>query len=253
MEENRTEELVVEEAPVVQEAPVETTPAQEPAEQTAEGAKFDMDAVKEMAKKVWDTVKSFAKKVWETKLYKMIALGVAAAILLACVLGIVAGVTGPKAVAKKAVTAMSNGDMGKVYKMYAYDYYAYMLGEDGDEDEFFERYSEMMDEDIESWKDYEKAVKEAAQEALEDEYGKYKISKEVTKVKDVSKKSLKNDNESLLEELEEVLDFDVDDIKDIKAVTVKVKIDGEDGKDTDKITVYVVKMGMFNWKVFNFG
>ena len=177
----------------------------------------------------------------------LIAAGAAALVLLII---IIACSGGAKKNAHKYVKNITNGDILKATKYMAYDPKEMILEEtDMDKDEFFEEMSDYLDEDIDNWRDLNKYAKEEMRDELEDEYGDYKIQTKVTDVEKISVRKLKKElGESYLEDLEDYADFDVDRIRAAKVVEVKAKIKGEDDTETDRIEVYMVRIGL-SWKV----
>lgn len=187
-------------------------------------------------------VMAFLKTKW-----RLLAIVAAAVVILAVVLIFVLGGNSPESVALKYVEAELNGDEFNAREYMAYDYCEFLLEFfDCDEDEFFEKMSDSLGEDIESWEDYGQVLRDQAKEELEDEYGDYEITMEVTRVKDSSVKKIKE--VFLLESLEDDGLIDRDDFKDIKEVTVKVKISGEDETDRETLAVFMVQLGSL-WKV----
>ena len=120
-----------------------------------------------------------------------------------------------------------------------------------DEEEFFESISDWTDSDISSWSDYYKVLEDEAKEDLEDSYGKYRVSAEATKEKNMSLKKWEDEYDWEIENYEDAGCFDRDSVKAVKIVTVKVKIQGEDDIERDSGEICMVKMGLF-WKVFDY-
>ena len=173
-------------------------------------------------------------------------------ILVAAVLFITVAVTAlcqlsPSSIAKRYMDALYWGNYPKQQRVMAYDYYAYLL--DGDsEEEFFEDRSDHYEEDITSWNDYAKYNKQATIEDYEDWIGDFNISMEVTRVKEMSLHRLESEYDWELENLEEAQLLYLDDITDAKEVFIKVKVEGEDDTIRETYSVCVVKInGM--WKV----
>lgn len=133
-------------------------------------------------------------------------------------------------------------------QMTAYDRGKYITTNYADDAAFFEKMSNEMHEEIESWNDYYDALKSEYRDSLEDEFGKYKIFMDVTKVRDISTKKMSYEKKDLIASLEKAGSFDSDEIKAAKEVTIKGKIVGEDKTDRQTIQVYVVKMSN-GWKV----
>ena len=168
-----------------------------------------------------------------------------AAIAVVLVIAIAAGCLiyrgSPKNVAVRYVKAYEFSDYVAEHKVMAYDTYAYFLG-DMSEEEYFEQCSDRYDEDIQSWKDLSDYYRTDWEEFLEDIYGEYKLSIEASRVKDMSNKRLEAEYGNFLNELETKIAFDRDDISDAKEVTVKLKIEGEDGTDRETYIVCLVKI-----------
>lgn len=171
----------------------------------------------------------------------MIIAAVCAAVLAVAVIFLVR--SGPSSIAKRYALASWN-DQKTAASLCIYDWEAYLLTNyDDDAEKFFEKQSDYYDADISSWSQYYKAVDANLKESLEDEYGKYKITAEVTKSKDMSVKKLLEENASHIKELESHIAFDADTIADVKLVTIKLKLAGEDDIDRTKMAVYMVKAG----------
>ncbi len=171
----------------------------------------------------------------------LIIAAVCAAVLAVAVIFLVR--SGPSAIAKRYALASWN-DQKTAASLCIYDWEAYLLTNyDDDAEKFFEKQSDYYDADISSWSQYYKAVDANLKESLEDEYGKYKITAEVTKSKDMSVKKLLEDTASRIKYLESNIAFDADTIADAKLVTVKLKLAGEDDIDRTKMAVYMVKAG----------
>lgn len=187
-----------------------------------------------------------------SKLKNPMVLIAGGAILLVLLIVIIACSGGAKKNAHKYVKAMVKGDVIKACKYMAYDPKELILeSADMDKDEFFEEMSDWMDEDIDSWRDVNKLMKEEMEDELEDEYGDYKITTKVVDVEKISVRKLKKEiGESRLETLEDEIDFDPDRIRAAKVVEVKVKIKGEDDTETERIEVYMVRIGL-SWKVIS--
>lgn len=155
-----------------------------------------------------------------------------------------AGGNGPKAVAENYVRAIIDGDLKTVSKFYPIDFEEYLVDMSYcyDEEEFFEDYSDEFDCDIDSWKDFYNLYQDEWKEEMEDEYDDYKFTTEVTREKDISDRALEDDYEYILDDYEDY-DFDRDDIKDAKLITVKMRLEYEDGTERDSYTVCVIKIG----------
>lgn len=181
---------------------------------------------------------------------KLIAIAAAVVVVAVLLIALLAG-SGPKAVAKKYVMNSLAGNVDASRKLLAYDSKEYLFDYYGDEEDFYEKMGDRYDEDIESWKDYCKAVAAYYKENYEDEYGKYKITAEVTKVKDLSEKKLKEAVGDGLFERYEDFGLDEDKISKGAEVTVKARIDGEDDDAKFVYTVYLGKIGG-SWKVLKY-
>ena len=92
-----------------------------------------------------------------------------------------------------------------------------------------------------------KRIDTTEEENLTDKYGRYKITVETTRARDVSVRKLEEDYGKWLEQLESQGLFDRDSIQAVKEVTVKAKLTGED--ETERETF--VKVG-FQWKVITY-
>ena len=153
-------------------------------------------------------------------------------------------------VAKRYVTGYYENDK-LASSLWAYDYEALILLDyDGDEEVFFEAMSDEYDADITSWNEYYKATDTYFKEYWEDNYGKYKVSVEVVRSKDISVRRLLDDESDAISYLEENLNFDSDKISAAKIVTVKGKLAGEDDIMREKFEIYMVKIGL-TWRVLN--
>ena len=175
----------------------------------------------------------------------IVAIVAVVAILVGAVVGVLS-LTGPKSIAKRAAKAALYEDTGAMADLVVFDTREVLLGS-LDEEEFFEYQSDHFGEDIESWKDFYKYARAAAEEEMEDEYGEYKVTYDVTKVKNLSSRRLEEDYSFALNHAEKY-GFDRDDISDARIATVKIKIKGED--DTERLTyeVILVRVGL-SWKV----
>lgn len=181
------------------------------------------------------------------KLKKIVILALIAVAVIAVVVGVIR-YNSPASVAQRYFKAtLTNSKLAA--RMTAYDTQAMSLQwYDGDEEEFFENQSDWLDEDITSWNEYYKAIDANQKERLEDEYGKYKLTIDVKKVKDISAKKIRDDYEYELDSLEDATGFDRDQIKAGKRVTLKYALKGEDGTERDTLDIILVRMGM-TWKV----
>lgn len=182
---------------------------------------------------------------------KLILIAAAAAIVVICIVVSLISRGSPTSVAERFTKAIIN-DTKTGVSLLAYDYKDFRLASyDGDEEALFEDVSDSYDIDVSSWNDVYKAIDADRAEELEDEFGKYKITVEATKTKDVSVRSVLEDNEWLIDTLESSTGFDSDKISDAKIVTVKAKIVGEDDMDRSKMEVCMVKIGG-SWRVLSF-
>ena len=170
------------------------------------------------------------------------------AVVVIAVLVSVIRYNSPGAVAARYFKATIS-DSARAARMTAYDAKALALYcYDGDEEDFFETQSLWLDEDISSWRSYYKATDASAKEYLTDEYGKYKITVEVKKVKAISAKKLRSDYEYAIDELEEQAGFNADKLKSAKCVTLRVTIKGEDDTERSTCDIILVRSGL-SWKV----
>lgn len=183
----------------------------------------------------------------DPRLKKLVPLIAAAVAVIAVLVG-VSRYNSPASVAQRFLKA-SFTDSKRMASMLAYDKQAQMLDwYDGDEEAFFVYQSDLLDEDITSWKDYYEAKDASQKEDIENELGRYTIKTEAKKVKDVSAKKIRSDYEYQLDELEDSTGFDSDKIKAGKRVTVKLTIKGEDDTERETVDVVLVRMGL-TWKV----
>lgn len=182
---------------------------------------------------------------------KFILIGAAALAVVIAVVVILLSRNNPSSVAKRYVQAFYTDDKAAT-SLWAFDFNAIRLSEyDGSEEEFFEAMSDEYSADISSWNDFYKAVDSSFQEQLEDEYGEYKVTTEVTRTKDISVKKALEDCAVWVKILERDINFDTDSISDACVVTAKAKITGEDEIERTKIDVYVVKIGG-SWGVLDY-
>lgn len=194
-----------------------------------------------------DTAVQPEAAVKKKKRYILIAAAIAVVLLVVVGIVLLSSGGGAEAAAEKFIESFYT-DEKKAESMYAYDVHAYILYGGATEEEFFELAGDEYDADITSWNDYYKAVDTYWQEHLEDEFGEgFKITAEATKTRDKSVKKLFEEKPFAVQ-LEEKGLFDRDQIKDVKEVTVKRKITGEDSIERAKYTVYMVKIDS-GWKV----
>ena len=175
-----------------------------------------------------------------------VLIGIAIVLIIAVIIGLNAISAGN--VAEKVAKATILNDFKAMGKYSAYSFEQFRVGDYDDEDEFYEDKSDYYDEDISSWSDLCKVAPEYVKEDLEDYFGDFKLTVEATKVKDIPIRKLKSECEYMIDELEEMPDFDIDDYSKAKVVTVKYKIDGDDDKEKGSYDVYLVKDGI-TWKV----
>jgi len=212
-----------------------------------EAAVNEVQPVKEEA--AVDKVISFVKKLRGQKWFKPAVIAAIVLVAIIALASVYSAFFSVEGVAINAAKAYSMRDMKAYASSLAFDYKEYLLASyDGDEEEFFEKISDNVDEEIDSWNDYFKIMKERAKEDLEDEYGKFTISAKSTRVKDISVKLLEEKLSYFLENLEEITDFDRDKIDEVKEVAVKLAIKGEDDTERDTAYVCMVRIGL-SWKV----
>lgn len=237
------QETTVEPAPEVQEAApeVQTATAEEQAPAAAAPQKNGF-----FVNLVAGIITAFTPK----KRKKTIAiLAAAVVVIVAVILLLTAG--SAKSVAQKFAKSYGSGNVKTSVKLLAYDHEAYMLDGYDDEEEFFESTSDWTDSDISSWSDYYKALEDEAKEDLEDSYGKYRVSAEATKERNMSLKKWEDEYDWEIGSYEDAGCFDRDSVKAVKSVTVKVKIQSEDDIERETVEMCMVKMGLF-WKVFDY-
>ena len=192
----------------------------------------------------------YAAPIPAPKKSPLVPLLIVAAVVVVAICAAVFFITRNSAtsVAKRFITGYYEND--KLYtSLWAYDFEAFLLTSyDGDEEAFFEEMSDEYDANITSWNEYHKAFDTCWKEQWEEDYGKYKISVDVVRSKDISVRKALEDNAGTVSYLEENLNFDSDKISAAKIVTVKGKIDGEDDIVRNKCEVYMVKIGL-TWRV----
>ena len=157
----------------------------------------------------------------------------------------------PKAVAERFALADLRGGPVNAGKYLAYDYCERLLkSSDMTAEEYFEEMGEEYSEDIASWNDYLKVMRNEMDEKLLDLVGKYKITVEATKETDLSTKKLKSEvGERWIAYLESKGLFDFDTFTAGKKVIVKAKVAGEDDIFRETFEIYLVKAG--GWKVID--
>ena len=198
---------------------------------------------------------AFLKK-WRVLICIVLVLG-----LLAGAGAVVFTMLSPEYIAKQYVEARIFDDLAKMRKYAMIDPCAEVLYTSNnpgfgvpktmDEEDYFEYKSVSLGEDINSWEDLSKLYRESCKEEYEDLFGQYKLTLEVTGCEDVSIRTFKQEWQGRLESLEKKNgDFDVDDIDNIKEMTIKIRFDGEDEDDTITATVVMVKVGG-RWRAFD--
>lgn len=194
----------------------------------------------------------YAAPVLAPKKSLLVPLLIIAAVVVVAICAAVFFITRNSAtsVAKRYVTGYYENDK-LASSLWAYDYEALILLDyGGDEEVFFEAMSDEYDADITSWNEYYKAVDTYWKDYWEDSYGKYKVSVDVVRSKNISVRKLMDDESDAISYLEENLNFDSDKISAAKIVTVKGKLAGEDDIKRDKFEIHMVKIG-FTWRVLD--
>ncbi|MCF0120415.1 MAG: hypothetical protein HUJ65_02150 [Oscillospiraceae bacterium] len=220
----------------------------------------DVSPEKEIGQTAEETAKKSPAEILKTafsreNLKKTIAIIAAAVIIIAAAIAAIIFFSGrtPETVAKRYAEAVVTGDFLKKAKYTAYDEKALMLknNDADDEAELFDLLSDKYDEDIKSWKDYNKVKIAQTADWAEEDYGAYETTYRVSRVNDVSVEYYKfYISEQSYNKLMvwESIGFNLDDITACKEVTVKVRIVGED--DSEKI---IYKLGLCkingSWKV----
>lgn len=174
--------------------------------------------------------------------WKKLAIIVTAVVLVIAAAVVLLGRSNPASVARRYAIALFD-DMKTVVKLSAYDWQKDRLADYKDEDDFFEEMSDEYDEDISTWRSFYKAVDKKIREGFEDTQGKYKISAEVSKNRNVSLNKWLDDYSSTLKNLEKTGSFDKDKVSEAKEVTVKVKLKGEDSTKRVTADMCLVKSG----------
>lgn len=210
----------------------------------------EQEAAKEGAKKgqeILTKIKdAFSAEKWE----KSAAILGAAVVVIAAAIALL-GRGSAASVAKRYCDSLLGNAKMRV-GLTAYDWKARQLGYyDDDEDDFFKAMSDQYDEDITSWGSFFKAKNKSDKETIEDLVGKYKITTEVTRTKDISVKKLLKENSRLIEGLEAKGLIDRDDISAAKEIIVKMKMEGEDQTVRNTYDMYLVKIGGA-WKVLDY-
>lgn len=197
----------------------------------------EQEAAKEGAKKgqeILTKIKdAFSAEKWE----KSAAILGAAVVVIAAAIALL-GRGSAASVAKRYCDSLLGNAKMRV-GLTAYDWKARQLGYYDD------------DEDITSWGSYFKAKNKSDKEKVEDLIGKYKITTEVTRKKDISLKKLLEENSSLIKKLEAEGLIDRGDISAAKKIIVKMKMEGEDQTVRNTYDMYLVKIGGA-WKVLDY-
>ena len=203
--------------------------------------------------KAKNTITDFLRKCFSKEnLKKTIAVILLAAIVIGGICGVIS-YNSPKSVALRFAKARFNYDLKVQEKLLAYDFRAVTLyaNDYKDDEAFFESLSDEYNEDIYSWEEYFKVYQKQHLEDREDDFGNSKITCEVSRIKDISERKVKDENTGWLSFLETIANFDADAVGDGKNVTVKVKAEGEDiGIIRYTFTVVLVKVSN-SWKVLD--
>lgn len=191
--------------------------------------------------------KSVRKPSFFTKVRIQLLILLAAAVLVIIGAGITLTALRPERVAARYIRIMhGENNLEKAKSYLAYDYEKIRLYKTTEEEVFSET-KWLYDADVENWKEYYQAYKEFYDDAYLDEYGKWKISCEATRSKNVSLSKIKKnyDNSFLL-----AIGLDLDGVREAREVTVKMKIAGEEDSKRFSYTVTMVRMGLL-WKVID--
>ena len=194
------------------------------------------------------TAGNFFAKVFSRKYLPATIAVLAGAVILIVLIACLFSYLGPKSVAERYLSAYIYDNHSTLAKLSAYDYKEYLMRNYDDEEEYFEAMSDDLDEDITSWSQFSKICVANRKEDIEDEYGKYKLTFDATRVKDLSAKKLESEFGGYTLNLLEDYDFDIDDYDGGKVVTVKVKLTGEDDNEKETAEVILVRSGL-TWKV----
>ena len=181
---------------------------------------------------------------------KLLLIIIAAVVVLGTAAGIVLSSLTPENIAEECAEAYFLSDYAKVEKYTAYNFRTFKLG-GKDEEEFFEIQGGLYKEYIETWDDYFSVLKENRAEYIYDGYGEYELTVEATRSKEMSQRKFEVEYSRTLQALEEDNLLDRDDITDVKVVTVKIKIKGEDETDRKTIDIIMVKIGLL-WKALDY-
>ena len=157
------------------------------------------------------------------KLIGLIAGGVAALAVIILLVSLIFG-RSAKATAKQAVKATLKGDGKAIVNLL--------------HKEMLEAYEDQLDMDKDDLIDQANDALEEELEELDDEIDdKWKVTYKVTKVKELSKKEVKELNESLEDN---DIDLEVSKAAEVR-LELTLKVDGE--KEKDKIDISVIKVG----------
>jgi len=190
-------------------------------------------------------VKGFVLK----HLKKIIAIVLAIA-LIASAAAIIVNYNSPKAIVERVAKAELEGDFSNYDKYGVFNLISLAVKNNYyDEELIFEELSEDSPWEIDSWDDFYEVINTIVKESLEDQFGEYKTKVEATKVEKKSIKSFISSNADTIFDSESVKLFDVDDVSDVRLVTVRFSVIGEDENYRDTAQYWAVKMGL-RWKVF---
>ena len=212
-------------------------------------------APKEAVKKVQAPEKPDAKKssfgTFLKHCFSKKSLVKTAAVLLAAALLIGGGLyylnsRSPKSVARRYALAFVEDDYSTICDLCAYDYKLWYTGED--EEDFLRKKSEYYGIDIASWTDYCSVYRILTKGLLEDMYGRYKLSANVTEEEDLTAEKLLVKVDVITLAIAKKCGFESDSITAGKKCTVEVKITGENDQREYIRTVYLAKIEG-SWKV----
>lgn len=239
MDENKKE---IVEAEIKSAEPAEAKETVETAlpEESVKASKNKKEKVDNLIKKIKDAFSPEKRK-------KSIAILAVIVAILAVGAGVISH-SSPKSVAERFVVASIYNDADAMNSMLAYNYHDSLISSYKDEEDFFDAKSNELKEDITSWKDYSKVLKNLRTETLEDDYGKFKLTEEATRVKDLSKKKMEDELGSSYMKFLEKYDFDMAKVSKCKEVTVKLKLTGEDDNLKLIYTIDMAKIGG-SWKI----
>lgn len=153
---------------------------------------------------------------------------------------------GSAAVAARAVKASAFNDWSKMAGNCAYDFYAYKLDGQSEED-YFEEASRSYHEDISSWKELSACSRNEQDSLMTLAYGKYTVNASASRTVELSIPRLEEACSGLLDSLEAKTDFDRASISGAKKVAVNLEIKGDEDSYRYSQTVYMVRIGLL-WK-----